>query len=120
VKAGAYMRLFHRENEGFISTRFNDLDFRFNSEANFSPLDGIFDHFLKEADIEQRHSVHLRLSNILRKSKSTHSSLSIFQIEHEKPNDGSIIKWNQPVRFRHGIIQFKFYFFSFKWIVSCD
>ena len=61
----------------------------------------IFDKFLPSAQPEELYEVHLSLSSMLKKSKQTHSSVNIFQIELERQDDGGIILWKKPVRFKH-------------------
>jgi hypothetical protein len=104
IKAGNYLRLFHREIEGFIEERYDDLNYRFNEDSQSSPIDSLFAIFEEmKNDKSSLHHIYFKKSSILKKSKSSHSSHSIFQIQHERPDQGGLITWNKPVRFVHGI-----------------
>ena len=101
IRAGEYCRLFHREQEGFICLRYNDTDLRVNSDALNLATDLLFDKFLPKTKEEDQYYTHLKLSNVVRRSKVSNSSTTIFKIENQKQNDGGAIEWHKPVRFKH-------------------
>ena len=103
INAGNYLRLFHREQEGFLSTRYNDTFLRIDSNKDNLLVDNLFDKFLKETNLEQRFYLNLHLSDIIKKSKETHSSTNIFKIELERQNDGSLIKTSKAIRLKNVI-----------------
>jgi len=47
------------------------------------------------------YNVHLKLSQIIKKSKVSSSVRNIFKIELPKQNDGGVIKWVRQIRFKH-------------------
>jgi hypothetical protein len=101
MKAGDLCRLFHREREGFMNIRYNDLNLRVNSDQNNLATDKLFDEFLLQPDPMDIFYIHLKLSDVIKKSKVTHSGQNIFKLELEKQNDGGVIKWSRAVRFKH-------------------
>ena len=101
IRAGDYCRLFHREQEGFLCLRFNDTELRVNSDAVNLATDVLFDDFLPNTREEEQFYVHLKLSSVVRKSKVSSSSTTIFKIENQRQNDGGVIEWQKPVRFKN-------------------
>ena len=101
IRAGDDCRLFHREQEGFICLRYNDTDLRVNSDAQNLATDALFDDFLPNTEEEEQYFMHLKLSSVVRRSKVSNSSTTIFKIEKKRQNDGGPIEWHSPVRFKH-------------------
>ena len=63
--------------------------------------DVLFDEFLPKTKEEEQYYIHLKLSNVVRRSKVSNSSTTIFKIENQRQNDGGAIEWHKPVRFKH-------------------
>ena len=81
IRAGDDCRLFHREQEGFICLRYNDTELRVNSDAQNLATDALFDAFLPNIEEEEQYFLHLKLSSVVRRSKVSNSSTTIFKIE---------------------------------------
>ena len=105
MRAGDYCRLFHREIEGFIGARINDLNIKLRATKDKKAVDCVFEEFLGDREegekAQERYYVHLRRSGAIKKSKTPRGSLTIFQFEHEIQDDGGILLWNSPIRLRH-------------------
>ena len=101
-RAGDLCSLFHREMEGFITAAVDD-DKNFKADSDKDPLDYIFEDFLPETSegdgrSHERYNLHLKVTGSFNRTKDPYS---IFAVEKEKANDGSLIRWNTPIRLLH-------------------
>ena len=103
VQAGDYCRLFHKEREGYFSLRLNDTDCRVNSIKESLGTDKIFDKFIPSTSKLDLYRIHIRLNDDdgEKKAEEEHNFKDIFKIENPKLNDGGVVKWSQPIRFKH-------------------
>jgi hypothetical protein len=100
LKGGDMVRLFHREMEGLLQCNLDDLSIRERENRGGEAVNEIVER-LQVEDKSAVHTVSLKLSNMLKNSKVTHNSGSIWQVQHETPQDGTPVKWSEVCRLKH-------------------
>ena len=93
LKGGDFVRLFHKEIEGFMVARENDLHIRSGRNSLARVLQFMYE--------EMQPLVGVRITSSFKEKNETNSVLSVWQIENQELNSGEPIEWEEPFRLKH-------------------